>query len=48
MQSDSKAHSMRAMHEHTKNMTDDHVQVKLSIRTLISQREAEGEGKVEG
>ena len=38
--------AMRAMHERIKNMTDE--QVKLFARTLIFQREAEGEGKDEG
>ena len=43
-QSDSED-SMRAMHEHTKNMTDD--QVKLFAHSLMVQREAEGAGKDE-
>jgi len=43
MQSDSESDSVRAMHEHTKNMTNE--QVELFARTLMSQREAEGAGK---
>jgi hypothetical protein len=44
MQSDS-GDSMRAMHEHTKHMTNE--QVQLFAHTLMSQREAESAGKGE-
>jgi len=44
MQSDS-GDSMRAMHEHTKSMTNE--QVKLFACTLMSQREAKSAGKGE-